>query len=157
MRSEIDFVESIIVMIYTGLRPSELLDVKCSDVDLEKNYITGGIKTVAGKDRIIPINKKILEIIESRMAQEHEYLFVNSKGVKFEYSNYLRNFDNVMKQLSMKHKPHDARHTFATLMANAKADTVALQKIIGHASYVTTANVYTHKDLEQLQNAVDLI
>jgi len=42
-------------------------------------------------------------------------------------------------------------------MSNAGADTIALQKIIGHASYQTTANIYTHKDIEELKKAIDLI
>jgi len=63
----------------------------------------------------------------------------------------------LMDQLGLKHKPHDCRHTFATLMGNAGANTVALQKIIGHANYNTTANTYTHKDIDELRKAVDLI
>lgn len=70
------------------------------------------------------------------------------------YSNYYaEKFTPLMKLLNMNHKPHDCRHTFATLMSNAGADTVSLQKIIGHASYQTTANIYTHKDIDQLKMA----
>ena len=57
----------------------------------------------------------------------------------------------------MDHKPHDCRHTFATLMSNAGADKISLQKIIGHANYATTANIYTHKDVTELKKAISKI
>ncbi len=154
----IKFVDTILIMIYTGLRIGELLILKPSDVDLENRTITGGIKTNAGKDRIIPISNKIFDLVANRVSQGCEYLITRDNGKQFKYENYYKEkFTPIMEQLNFKHKPHDCRHTFATLMSNAGADTIALQKIIGHASYETTANIYTHKDIEQLKKAVDLI
>lgn len=49
----------------------------------------------------------------------------------------------------MKHKPHDCRHTFATLLSNANA--TAIKKMIGHESYATTEKIYTHKNIEELR------
>jgi len=153
-----EYVDTILIMIYSGLRIGELLQVKVEDVDLDNRIITGGIKTDAGRDRAIPINNKILGLVEQRMQRGHKYLVTNAANKQMKYDNYYRdNFIPLMSKLGMKHKPHDCRHTFATLMSNAGADPVALQKIIGHASYQTTANIYTHKDIEQLQKAIDLI
>lgn len=156
--NSIEFIDTILIMIYTGLRIGELLTIKTNDVDLNAHIMTGGIKTDAGKNRIIPINLKIYDFIFNRFMQGHEYLITNEKGKPLKYDNYYREkFMPIMDQLNMDHKPHDCRHTFATLMSNAGADTIALQKIIGHASYETTANIYTHKDIEQLKKAIDLI
>lgn len=119
--------------------------------------MVGGIKTEAGKDRVVPINEKILLMVEAMAAKGKEYLITDIDGKPFKYDKYLDHFKLLMDQLKMKHKPHDCRHTFATLMSNAGADTISLQKIIGHASYNTTANTYTHKDIEELKKAVDLI
>lgn len=152
-----DDVESILIMIYTGLRPGELIKIKISDINLEDKYIVGGIKTDAGKDRLIPINNKIMPFISAAKNSGNKYLLQGGTGKPFSYDKYLDHFVIAMNQLGMKHKPHDCRHTFATLMSNAGADTVSLQKIIGHASYNTTANTYTHKDIEQLKKAIDLI
>lgn len=87
----------------------------------------------------------------------NEYLIYDIDYKPFKYDRYLDHFKTLMDQLGMKHKPHDCRHTFATLMSNAGADMVSLQKIIGHASYNTTANTYTHKDIDELKKAIDLI
>ncbi|STO30760.1 Tyrosine recombinase XerC [Fusobacterium necrogenes] len=51
----------------------------------------------------------------------------------------------------MKHRPHDCRHTFATLLSNANANATAIKKMIGHESYATTEKIYTHKDIEELR------
>ena len=154
----INYVDTILIMIYTGLRIGELIILKPEDVDLKNRTITGGIKTDAGKNRIVPISNKIYDMVACRVSQGQEYLISRENGKQFKYENYYKEkFTPIMEQLNFKHKPHDCRHTFATLMSNAGADTIALQKIIGHASYQTTANIYTHKDLEQLKKAVDLI
>ena len=52
-------------MIYTGLRPTELLEIQTENVHLDEKYMAGGMKTEAGKDRIIPLNDKIQEPIRS--------------------------------------------------------------------------------------------
>lgn len=62
-----------------------------------------------------------------------------------------------MEQLGMDHKPHDCRHTFATLMDNAGENKVSIMRIMGHTSQDITDKVYTHKDIEQLKKAIDLI
>jgi site-specific recombinase XerD len=53
--------------------------------------------------------------------------------------------------------PHSCRHTFASMMAKAGADTLAIQRIIGHADYATTANIYTHESVEELKKAINKI
>nr|WP_304358286.1 tyrosine-type recombinase/integrase [Clostridium paraputrificum] len=155
---QVPFVDTILIMIYSGLRIGELLLIKSTDIDLENEIITGGIKTDAGKNRIIPINKKILPFIKNRLEKGHEYLIVNSRNKPMKYDNYYRErFIPIMEQLNMNHRPHDARHTFATLMNNADANTTSIKKIIGHSSYLTTEKIYTHKDIEELRKAIDLI
>lgn len=156
--NDFEIADTVLMMIYTGFRISELLAIKSSDVHIDERYMVGGMKTEAGTDRIVPINNKILPFVQKRLDQGHDTLIAKENGNPYKYNNYFREyFEPLMNQLGMKHKPHDARHTFATLMSNAKADTIALQKIIGHSSYEITANLYTHKDIEQLRNAIDLI
>ena len=57
----------------------------------------------------------------------------------------------------MEHKPHDARHTFASLMDSAGANKLCIKRIIGHSSQDITEDIYTHKTLEELIEAIDLI
>jgi integrase len=153
-----EFIDTILIMIYTGLRPGELLLIKTNNIDIANRTMTGGIKTKAGKNRIIPLNKKIIPMVNKRVLDGYEYLIVNHEGNQMRYWNfYEEKWKKIMEQLEMEHKPHDCRHTFATLMDNAEANKLSIKRIMGHASQDITDKVYTHKDIEQLIAAVDLI
>ena len=157
--NEIEFIDTILIMIYSGLRIGELLEIQTENVDLINKTITGGLKTEAGKNRLVPIHNKIFEFIKNRMEDNQSgYLITNTLGCQMKYSNYLRErFDPIMQQLSMTHLPHDCRHTFATLLNNAEANSTSIKKLIGHSSFITTEKIYTHKDVEELRKAIDLI
>lgn len=153
-----DFVDTILIMIYSGMRIGELLTLENKNIFLDKRYMIGGIKTEAGKNRIIPINKKIEKYIRKYYNTNNQYLITNFKGQQMKYSNYRREkFDNIMEKLNMDHNPHDCRHTFATLMDRAGANKLSTKRIIGHASPDLIDKVYTHKDIEDLIEAIDLI
>lgn len=154
---ELQWVDTVLIMIYTGLRIGELLTIESKNVDLENRTIRGGIKTDAGKNRIIPINMEILPLIKNRMSLERQYLITGVRGKKLLYQNYILFFNKLMDQLNMTHTIHDCRHTFASLLSNADANKISIAKIIGHSSYLTTEKIYTHKDVEELKKAVDLI
>ena len=153
-----DFIDTVLIMIYTGLRIGELLLIKTANVNIGNRTMKGGLKTEAGKNRIIPINKKILPFVAKRQSEGHEFLVVNFENKKMSYWNYYdEKFKVIMEHLGLNHKPHDCRHTFATLMDNAGANKVSTERIIGHASKDITDKVYTHKDIEELMKAIDLI
>ena len=154
---ELQWVDTVLIMIYTGLRIGELLTIESKNIDLENRTIKGGIKTDAGKNRIIPINVEILPLIKNRMSLERQYLITGVRGKKLLYQNYILFFNKLMEQLNMDHTIHDCRHTFASLLSNADANKISIAKIIGHSSYLTTEKIYTHKDVEELKKAVDLI
>lgn len=156
----LDYIDTILIMIYSGLRPSELIKIKTKNVDIENTIMRGGIKTSAGKNRIIPINHKILPFVKNRLklAKESEYLIPNNDGKQMSYFTYYDcKFKPIMEQLQLNHKPHECRHTFATLMDNAGANKVCIQRIMGHASKDVTDKVYTHKDVNELKKAIELI
>lgn len=154
----IEYVDTILIMIYTGMRIGELLKIKISDIDLDEKIIKGGIKTDAGKNRVIPINNKILKYIENRVAVSKTYLIENEPNKQMKYDNYYRDkFIPIMEQLNMNHKPHDCRHTLATLLSDAGANSTSIKKILGHSSYTITEKFYTHKDIDELKKAISLI
>lgn len=152
----LDDIDTVLIMIYSGVRPSELLDIENVNINLKERYMRGGLKTAAGKNRIIPINKKILPLIEKRMSS-HKYLILNHENQQMSYYNYRERFGKIMEQLQLDHLPHDCRHTFATLMDNVGANKLCIKRIMGHRSTDITDRVYTHKDIEELIAAVDLI
>ena len=154
----IEFIDTILIMIYSGFRIGELLELETKNIDLINMTMTGGLKTEAGKNRLVPIHPKIFPLIEKRYNKDNQYLIINFKGKKMKYDNYYKEkFIPIMEQLNMKHRPHDCRHTFATLLSNANANATAIKKMIGHESYATTEKIYTHKDIEELRKNVELI
>lgn len=147
-----------LILIYTGLRVGELINLKTKDVDLEKNIISiVESKTTAGI-RKIPISEKILNLFKDNIDNTKEYFFFNKKGDKYQYFNFKFQFEKMLDLLGLeRHTIHDTRHTFATLLNNADANSTSIIKLIGHSDFSTTENIYTHKDIEELRKAVNLL
>lgn len=155
----VPYVDTILIMIYSGMRISEMLDLTIFNIDMESNIIRGGLKTDAGKNRIIPIHPKILPFIKDYCNKATDALFVREDGVQLT-SNYYRKYIYypLLEKLELPRRtPHCCRHTFATLMSKKHVDTLAIQQIIGHSDYAFTADVYTHSDIAFLQNAINQI
>ena len=136
-----DFTAKIaLILCYTGMRPTELLIMKTSDVHLEERYMRGGIKTAAGKNRVIPIAEKILPFIAEMYNPENEYL-VTENGKPLHQTKFRKRYwdkSEVLKSLPTKHLPHDGRHTCATLPDDAGIPLKIRQMILGHSSHDIT-------------------
>ena len=157
-QARMKYIDVVLIMIYTGLRISELLEIKCDTVDLDERFMVGGNKTAASKNRLIPLNHKIIPFVKSWLDQGGEYLIKASDGGKMSYWNFYEDhWKNIMGKLELNHTPHETRHTCATLLNNAGANKVSIQRILGHASKDITDKVYTHKDKVELLKAIDLI
>ena len=155
----VPYVNVILILIYTGMRISELLTLKKDAVDFENNIITGGLKTDAGKDRTVPIHPYIIDYLKKWYAQPSEYLISRDDGKQIT-PNYFRTYIYypLLEQLKIKkRKPHTTRHTCATLLAQAGADTNAIKQILGHTEYAFTADTYTHTDYKFLQSQINKI
>lgn len=155
----INNVDLILITIYTGLRPTELLEITTDNVHLDEQYMIGGMKTEAGTDRVIPIADKILPLVKNRYDANRRFLVNNKYGNHYTYGSYVSaNFNTVMNKLNMKHLPHDGRHTFASLMDDAGANEVCIKLIMGHSmKNNVTKGVYTHKTTQQLIDEVNKI
>lgn len=161
---EIPFVDMILIEIYSGWRPQELAILKTDDVDITSGTMRGGLKTDAGKNRIVPIHPLIKPLIEKRMSEaaalQSEYLFNDTNGQQgtyMTYDKYRSRFDKVMKRLNLKHHPHETRHTFITKAKACAVDEYILKLIVGHAIADITEKVYTHRTIEQLKNEMEKI
>ncbi len=151
-------IDIILILIYTGLRVNELLTLENTKINIECRYIRAGSKTEAGKDRLIPISYKILPLITRYIKLNNKYLFQTKAGNFLMYNNYRQNFKKIIKKIGLQeHTIHDTRHTFATLLSNADANKTAIKNIIGHSDYGITEKIYTHKDIEELKKAIDLL
>ena len=153
-----EYIDTVLIMIYTGWRIGELIDLKIRDIDLNEMIMRGGLKTEAGKNRLVPIHPRILPLIKKWYDKGGETLIKGTNGQALNYGTYFDvYFKNICDQLQMEHKPHDCRHTFATLMDNAGANKLCIKRIMGHASSDITDKVYTHKDIEELRKAILLL
>ena len=149
---------TVLMMIYAGVRTSELLSVVKTDVKLRQRYfIVRESKTAAGRNRAVPISKKTIPYFEFWMQQPGKYLITTDEGSQLTYHQYRTRFDSVMAASRCKHTPHECRHTCATMLDNAGANDTAIKRILGHASQGVTKRVYTHKSLHELKKAIDLI
>ena len=146
---------TILIMIYTGMRVGELLTVRKSNVDMRHHLITGGIKTDAGKNRVVPISPKILGYVQYWYDQPGEHLITrDGQPISDDYYRKHLYYPALERAGVRKLSPHKARHTFGTLLDRAGVSPKQIQELMGHADYSTTANIYTHPELESLRKAV---
>lgn len=160
----INNVDIVLIYIYTGMRPVELLDILSKDVHLEEKYMVGGAKTEAGRERIIPLHDAILPLIKFRLEKNRDYLITNKYGNHYTRAVYHNsNWNTVMARMNLNHTPHDGRYTFAALADQVSMNETCRKIIMGHAlvnkegsAFKTggtsdvTQDVYTEKTLEQL-------
>lgn len=141
----------ILILIYSGVRISELLDLKTKDVHIDKQYFDiVAAKTAAGI-RQVPIADKILPLWRNLLT-DTEYFITPPRGTHFSYQT----FKLIWNKLT-NHRPHDTRHTFISLMTEAEVDDRILKQIVGHKGTGVTESVYTHISLEKKLEAVNMI
>jgi integrase/recombinase XerC len=142
----------------TGIRRTELINLKIQNVDLSNKTIK--VIGKRNKERIIPILTIIEEQIKKYLSErssiqevkEREYFFLLSNGVKLNDSFVYRLINYYFSNVSEKVKksPHILRHTFATHLLNNGADINSVKELLGHSSLAST-QVYTHNSLAELQ------
>ncbi len=154
-------IDTTLVMIYTGMRIGEIIGLKKDNIDLEERSISGaGIKTEAGKKRVIPIHPKIFPLIINRFKMTSSDKIFEFKGNNYgsKHQYYTRALDAFLKELKLPpHNAHDCRHTFATLLNNTDANGTAIKDLMGHNNFDFTEFKYTHKSLEELRKAIEKI
>jgi len=148
----------IIAMFYeTGIRLSELVNLKDSDVDLSAKTIK--VLGKRNKQRIIPFGKKLhahiirYKTLRDEIPNRDDTLYIRKSGEKMYQRLVYQIVHNEMTAQSSlsKRSPHVLRHTFATSVLNAGAELNAVKEILGHAGLAAT-QVYTHTTFEQLRN-----
>ena len=151
------WAKCIVMMCYCGTRPSEFLAILKADVKLKSRYfLVRDIKTEAGRNRMVPISRKVIGYYEWWLSQDGRTL-VAVDGKQVSYSRFLKLFYRVCDIARCKHKPHECRHTCATWLDDKGANQLSIKRILGHATTDITDGVYTHKSLAQLKKAIDLL
>lgn len=148
----------ILIDIYTGWRPDELCELTFSNhINVEKMTAQGGKKTEAGKKRLVPFCTKVQPFVEEFYRNGFTHIVCDEHGNPLNYSKYYRAYKDYIKGLGIDHRPHECRHTFATLLDNANINAKIKKMLLGHSSSDVTEKVYTHKTIEQLKEAVEKI
>ena len=154
---EVEGTDTVLILIYTGMRVGELLNLTKDNVYLRQKYLKiTKSKTLSGL-RSIPIHDKIFSLIRRRMNTTGKYLITDKQGNPYNYSRYRTLWNKLMKQINAKYTTHDCRHTCATLLDNAEANPNAKRRILGHSDGDVTDKTYTHKNLKQLRKAINKI
>lgn len=150
---------TVIEMLYlTGMRRSELINLRINDVDLKEATVK--VTGKRNKQRIIPLVESFIPglteylklRIETGGIEANDWFFITPKGNKL-YDKYVYNLVNrylEMVTTADKKSPHILRHTFATHMLNHGADLNSIKELLGHASLSAT-QVYTHNTFEKLK------
>ena len=154
-----EYIEIILMLIYSGVRIGELLDLKKENVHIEEQYFdVVAAKTTAGI-RKVPIADKTLPYFLKRMAGNSNYLLCTPDNRHFTYNNYKDSYwTPFMKELNLDHLPHDTRHTTISMLAKVNVNQTIIKRIVGHSGAMSlTEKVYTHFEIKQLIDAINLI
>lgn len=148
------------VLCYTGWRVSEFCELTRFSYDPQKQFLRGGMKTDAGYDRIVPIHPKIRPIIDRWYAACTGPLYPRKNGKAHTKDSFLRTvWRPCMAALGLPDDltPHSARHTCATRLSEAGVPPEDIQRIMGHADYSMTANVYINQDVDTLRTSIERV
>ena len=157
--TEQDVIKIILIHVYTGMRMNELSGIRMTDVHLKEQYMVGGLKTSAGKNRTIPIADCILPLVKHfytiSLFAHNDYLIMPDRARGINSLHGKADIGKVYRKNFPEHSAtHDARHTFVTMCEDAGIRPVIIKKIVGHVGSVTE-DVYTHKSVDQLLAAVN--
>lgn len=162
-------VDVILIQCYSGWRPQEIGLLELANVDLENGTFSGGMKTEAGIDRVVPIHPKIRHLVERKYREAQElnspYLFnyvnpnARHKSIALSYARYQKGFSMIRDELNLNpaHRPHDGRKHFVTMAKKYGVDEYAIKYMVGHKISDITEKVYTQREFEWLKQEIEKI
>ena len=155
---------TIVEVLYgCGLRVSELVNLKLSNIYVDEQYLQ--VIGKGDKERWVPINERALELMLSYihnvrshmpvMPGEDKYVFLNRRGHHLTRQMVFIMLRNAVAAAGIKKKvsPHSLRHSFATELVENGADLRAVQEMLGHES-ISTTEIYTHLTRDTLRNTI---
>lgn len=164
----IAYAEEIYVLIYTGFRPSELFGLRKSDFREMSGVgcLVGGMKTEAGKNRVVPISPKIKGIIQSHLQGDSIWLFPNQKGRKMDTKVFREKyFYPALAEMKIQdypapgehsvYVPYSCRHTFSNLLKNVSGSDRDKADLMGHRDYSTTKRIYQSAEIQAKKAITD--
>lgn len=163
------YVNVVIFQCYSGWRPQELGLIRLENVDLENWTIIGGMKTAAGRNRVVPIHSKVRSIVKQMYDEavelNSEYLINCTDGtthrssIMFTYDKYQKRFIKIRDELGLNplHRAHDGRMHFITAAKKYELDEYAIKYIVGHKIQDITESTYTQREVSWLCSEIEKI
>lgn len=141
-------VEMLLIMCYSGYRITAYKTLK---VDLKEKYFQGGVKTVSGKNRIVPIHSAVLPLVKNRLKVQGCLI----RNV----SAFRTDMYSTLEELGIKkHTPHDCRHTFSALCEKYGVNENDRKRMMGHSFGSDITNgIYGHRTTEELRTEIEKI
>lgn len=153
--------QALLELLYaTGCRVSEVVGLTMGRIDLSNRFVI--VIGKGNKERLIPLGHTCCEavaryypyrqeLMQKYRAEQHDFVFVNSRGGVLTDRSVRRILDKYIQKLALKKhvSPHTIRHTFATHLLTHGADLRAVQELLGHANLSTT-QIYTHVTTERI-------
>lgn len=147
------------LMYSSGLRVSELINVRIHDIDTSNCIIR--IMGKGSKERIVPLGDYAIRYIELYLKEYREklvkkelndYLFLNNHGGHLTRQGFFKILKEIAKEKNIKTEfsPHTLRHSFATHLLNGGADLRSIQEMLGHSD-ISTTQIYTHVSKEKIK------
>ena len=159
-RKEVDVrYKAMLELLYaTGLRVSELVNLRKNEVDLEVGYLK--VLGKGGRERIVPIGSRARIAlrayldIRNKKKIEGEFLFIGRRKKPVSRVTFWRQLKAYARSagISKNISPHTLRHSFATHLLSGGADLRSVQEMLGHVS-ISTTQIYTHVDHRQIKDA----
>lgn len=155
--AEEEWVDTVLIMLYTGWRILEFCTLRTDQVDLNEMTMKGGIKTRNGKGRIIPIHSRIQSLVKARYRPESVFYLADENGSQLSAPKFRRIFKNTLQKYGISHLPHETRHTFRTRLDTAGGNKKCIDLLMGHKSRDVGERIYTHKSIDELRQTIELI
>lgn len=155
-----EYIKLVLILIYSGVRINELLNLEKKDVQLDKQifYVRksktdSGVRTVPIADKVLPFWREFIK------KSPCDYAFTTANGVQFTYTNFNKKYWHpLMDKLGLQHNIHETRHTCITQLMQNGADAVIVKHIVGHKSVMNlTERVYTHIEPRKLIETINMI
>ena len=156
----VPWADTVLMLCYTGFRVSEFLGLTKFNYHPEHGgYLQSGLKTEAGRNRIVPVHPKIRPYLIAWLKKGGETIICSEGGKPIRSDKYRDcYFKTVMEQIGLPQAtPHWCRHTFATRLHAAKVDPLTAKWLLGHSTKSDITAHYTHETIDVLKSAIRLL
>lgn len=152
----VPWADTVLMLCYTGFRITEFLTLTRFSYHAEEGgYLQGGIKTDAGRDRIVPVHPKIAPYLARRLAEGGDTIITRDGAPVTSTWYRLNAFPPIAEALGAPEAtPHWCRHTFATMLHLAKADPLTTKWLMGHSTKSDITANYTHETISNLRTEI---